>query len=47
MLGVIPADVDDEVDAVNAVRLKRINFHTSMKTFLDRREVEAPDVTLF
>ena len=33
MLDVTPADVRDELDAVNAACLKWINFHTSMKTF--------------
>ena len=41
MLDVTPADVRDELDAVNAACLKWINFHTSMKTFFGQtREVD-------
>ena len=32
MLDANPADLDDELDAVNAACLRWINFHTSMKT---------------
>ena len=48
MLDVTPADVGDKLKAVNAARLRRINFHISMKIFFGQtREIEAPDVTLF
>ena len=33
MLDVTPADVGDELEAVNAASLKWINFYTSMKTY--------------
>ena len=32
MLDANPADLGDKLDAVNAARLRWINFHTSMKT---------------
>ena len=33
MLDVTPADVGDELEAVNAASLKWIDFYTSMKTY--------------
>ena len=46
MLDVNPADVSDELDAVYADRVKRIKFHTSVKTIFGQTRSRSPDVTL-
>ena len=42
MLVVTPADVSDELDAVYADRVKRIKFHTSVKTIFGQTRSRSP-----